>query len=407
MAIYRASEKPRRQGGTLLEIGKLFKGGPKKKGGTYGDDLDHFRFVPDKALEAFPAEGDAANLLEEMAQRFQSKFGPSPKTLRIQLIYPDIDRSFVRDNRLGSASKNGTYTVTRICDGTTCSRWMDDNYNIHNTPIPCEAKDGDQECPRGCKPYSKLSFRLVDLGYPGLVTLEPKSINDIVNIGATLEASAQTYPEYKLNEITFVLYRYEAMVSTPAHGKQRKWLCGLRVDPAFDAFAEKVRSQNRDRLLRGELAMPLVPEMEDEDDDPDALWFQYIEFLRSATDQSLIDAAEEWALTQRPLLVRRQEILAESRIARDRLQASPSFPQSRQAALAEEAAKTTEPMGKVAQDILLQVRDELNLGNQAIAETLESLYPGKKAKDLNREELRSLIQLIRKAHLGTDATIEV
>ncbi|HEY9660687.1 MAG TPA: hypothetical protein V6C65_19700, partial [Allocoleopsis sp.] len=374
----------------------------------FGSDTNRFRFTVSPDLCHLPAEGSYPNLAEEVKARFVKCFGTDrPERLKIKLIYPELKKSFVAANQAEATTKQG-FSVTRICNGDICSYWVDENFKARVDPIPCEAKGG-AECPKKCKPQARLFFRLIDLDYPGMVELSTKSINDIVRIKAVLRSALEIYPEYKLNEITFVLYRYKEKVNTPKYGKQDKWLVGLQVCPSFDRFAEEVREKKRQMLLQGSLDHELLVE-DDDYEDPQDLWLEYVNLLNAADDLQIIDQAEQWALSQEALAQQAARIKHEANTARDRIVGASNFepaptesakpkPKQNKPALLDQPIEAwqnqgQEPVGKAAQAALIEVRDKLGITNTQIADCLEELFPGKKSKDLSQIQLDELISMI-------------
>jgi hypothetical protein len=225
----------------LPEIGRIFKGGPKrdrtKDGKTYqimGEDLDSFRFEPSASTYDLPSPDNRGSLAEFLLRQY-AELGESPRALPIQFLHAEIDKDFSAINEVW-AKISGVERCVRRCDGQTQKIHMVDSNGkkmLSNQPIDCAATEGMNKCPMDCKPTGRLSFIMPCLNYPGLVVMTTHSIYDIIEIQGNLAM----YSNWDINKIPFQLCRTEKTINRTNDdgGKTpiKKWLCHLTIDPRF------------------------------------------------------------------------------------------------------------------------------------------------------------------------------
>jgi hypothetical protein len=225
----------------LPEIGRIFKGGPKrdrtKDGKTYqimGEDLDHFRFEPSPSTYDLPSPDGEGRLADYLIRQYK-ELGDAPRALPIQFLHAEIDKDFSAINEVW-AKIGGVERCIRRCDGQSQKLHLADagtKKMLSNQPIPCAAEEGMNKCPMDCKPTGRLSFVMPCLNYPGLVIMTTHSIYDIIEIQGNLAM----YSNWDINKIPFQLCRTEKTVSRTNDdgGKTpiKKWLCHLTIDPRF------------------------------------------------------------------------------------------------------------------------------------------------------------------------------
>lgn len=197
-------------------LGKLRKGG-EKSGGTYGADLDHFRFTGENGDEAIEAA-------------FTDIFGDQPKILHVYLPHKRPEENFQTWKEKWSAA-----SLLHRCDGEMTQIFLTPDGKYSKEPRPC---------PGGCDEVGRLEFiipELMDYGFIGTVVLETHSIHDILHIAGVLAKTAEycgNRPE-GLQGILFTLRRVEEKISTPGWGDNKgkrqsvkKWL--VKIEPAVD-----------------------------------------------------------------------------------------------------------------------------------------------------------------------------
>jgi hypothetical protein len=225
----------------LPEIGRIFKGGPKrdrtKDGKTYqimGEDLDHFRFEPSPSTYDLPSPNGEGRLADYLIRQYK-ELGDAPRALPIQFLHAEIEKDFSAINEVW-AKIGGVERCIRRCDGQSQKLHLVDSgakKMLSNQPIPCAAEEGMNKCPMDCKPTGRLSFVMPCLNYPGLVIMTTHSIYDIVEIQGNLAM----YSNWDINKIPFQLCRTEKTVNrTNDNGSKtpvKKWLCHLTIDPRF------------------------------------------------------------------------------------------------------------------------------------------------------------------------------
>lgn len=200
------------------KMGVLRKGGKKKtiiskksnkEVQIQGDDLDYFRYTSDTHPES--------------VSTFQSLFD-KPQELTVLLPYSTVDENFEAWKESWKASR-----LTHRCDGEFVTQIYNQREKSYIFPAA-----GQMACPGGCKQVGRLSVIIPDMlrsGHVGTVTAETHSIWDIVGIHQSLMAAYQM--RGNLQGIEFILYRYQKEISTPEHGRQMKWLVGIKPNHEY------------------------------------------------------------------------------------------------------------------------------------------------------------------------------
>lgn len=189
-------------------LGKLRKGAPKPEDGKRpGRELPHWRFVP-------------ANGYPELLDAFERRYGEKPTELDVYLPYGDIEANFATWKEAWSAGG-----LQHRCDGETCTAWLQEDGTYSQEPIPC---------PGGCKEVGRLTVILTGLfreGYIGYVTMETHSLNDLMSIMSSLQATVEARGTEDLRGIGFCLRRVQREISTPTtsgkRARRKKWLVEL------------------------------------------------------------------------------------------------------------------------------------------------------------------------------------
>lgn len=233
----------------LQRIGSLFKGTKKRiKDGKeiQGQDLDHFRFEPEESLLALRSmSGRFNNLGDELRDRWNSlkdEFGDY-KSIPVLLPFATLDANFPHSNERW-ATVGGKQQCIQRCDGELMSKWTEDGKVVLGSR-PCQMGEGDRECPAKCKASGYLSVIIPALEYPGLVTLNTHSGNDIKNILQELLYWEQA--GFDLSKIPFRLIRRAAQCDWHKPDgsvfSQKKALVFLQVDPEFGSRAITAQQQ--------------------------------------------------------------------------------------------------------------------------------------------------------------------
>lgn len=182
-------------------MGKLRKGGAKSPNRP-GKDLDYFRYTSETHPESVSA--------------FNHVFS-KPQAITVMLPYSTVDENF--DAWMEAWQKT---RLLHRCDGEYVSMIYDAQRKTYVRPK-------NTACPGGCKQVGRLNVIVPDLlkaGHVGTVTLETHSKWDIIGIHESL--SAYYSMRGNLQGIEFTLYRYQKEISTPEHGRQMKWLVGIK-----------------------------------------------------------------------------------------------------------------------------------------------------------------------------------
>jgi hypothetical protein len=195
---------------------------------TYPIDLEYFRFTSDN-----PA----------VKQKFDELFGEKPTLLYVYLPYRTAEENFSAWREEWSAGG-----LIHRCDGETMTTWRtaEGKYSQEQRPCPYftgEKKRAPQAHPPqpGCVQVGRLEIiipELVQAGHVGFVTFETHSINDIVDIMASLKQTeaARAKSPHGLRGVRFALWRRMEQVSTPAEAgkrvRRKKWM--VQIMPAAD-----------------------------------------------------------------------------------------------------------------------------------------------------------------------------
>lgn len=194
-------------------MGKLRKGGPKKKiiskkSGKeveiQGNDLDCFRYTSDTHPESVEA--------------FDYLFS-KPQSITVLLPYSTVEENFEAWMESWQSSR-----LLHRCDGEYVSMIYNASQKGYAHPLP-----NSVPCPGKCKQVGRLSVIIPELlraGHVGTVTLETHSKWDIMGIHESLSSCYDM--RGNLQGIEFVLYRFQREISTPEHGRQMKWLVGIK-----------------------------------------------------------------------------------------------------------------------------------------------------------------------------------
>lgn len=200
----------------IIPIGKLRKGGEKPANGV-GKELDYWRYTSDTHPESVVA--------------FNEIFGDKPKAIRVYLPFQSVDDNFM--------SAMEAYTASRLqhrCDGEYVVLQYDQKTKSYDQP-----EYGKVKCPGSCKEVGRLQVILPDLwlkGFPGIVTVETHSQFDIMRLYAQLNAwysgkDAKGMLRGDLSGTEMILFRYPEMIPTPSHGRQKKYLVGLKLSHEY------------------------------------------------------------------------------------------------------------------------------------------------------------------------------
>lgn len=187
-------------------LGKLRKGDEKPaQGNRPGQELPYWRFTSETP---------------DIEQAFVKAYGEECTSLEVALPFPAID-----DNWQAWQEDWVAGGLSHRCDGAICSIWLREDGTYSHEPKPC---------PGGCKPVGRLNVALKGLfhaGWVGYVTMETHSINDIINIQASLEAVVMARGSNDLTGIEFDLRRVQRSISTPGSNGKRvrrdKWMVEL------------------------------------------------------------------------------------------------------------------------------------------------------------------------------------
>lgn len=236
----------------LEEIGRLFKGAKKrlvpskKRPGEMveisGVELDHYRFEPADWTRAIASDG--VTLYDQLAQRWQQcrELFSDWRFVQVMLPYPTLEQNYHYENSKFDAAKR----CIRLCDGSICTR-HEEKYKdpktskqvtrIATNPIPCVAKEDNEDCPAGCVQRGQIKLFIPALEYPGLVILTTHSKRDIL----TLRGNLKAFGDHDLSRIPLRLVRVEEQCDRRNEdgslSSGTKWFCRLHVDPLYGGRA--------------------------------------------------------------------------------------------------------------------------------------------------------------------------
>ena len=210
-------------------IGKLRKGGPKQNN-QFGKDLEYFRFASDN---------------DAMVKAFRQAYGDQPDTLDV--YFPNSNYEAVFQSARELFGQN--HLLKEQCDGMYITQWQD-GYKMVSGKRLCEKKCKDTESRPPCpdcplKQIGRLSVILLPLleaGFPGTVTLETHSWNDLYHIADTL---AKYEP---LVGRAFRVYRKETRIGRPdkrnnTRAASDKWL--VRIEPTQETAILLIEDSKR------------------------------------------------------------------------------------------------------------------------------------------------------------------
>lgn len=194
-------------------LGTLRKGAPSeqktnangKSYGTYGKDLEWFRFDTDD---------------QAAAAKFTETYGNEPNHIRVFLPYTTVDENFQTWKEEWAAGG-----LVHRCDGVTAVRWRKPDGKYSDDPIPCPA-------PTKCKPVGRMFVVVECLKRFAYVTVLTSSIHDVIELHQNLQAAYAI--RQNLQGIPFILSRKPREISTPdgKGGRRRaeKWLLSIEAD---------------------------------------------------------------------------------------------------------------------------------------------------------------------------------
>lgn len=217
-------------GGNFPKLGKLFKGGKKRKNASgkdiFGLDLKHFRFESQD---------------EDAMHMFETAYGKEPTVIDVMLVHSTPDEAF----QFWMEEYRG-HTLMHRCDGETCVLHRLPNGQISNDPIPC---------PGNCSRVGRMSVILPKLMRFASVTVETHSKLDILQLQDNLWAAFQKLGD--LTRIPFTLSRRDRDVTYVEPGGTqaktvKKSLLFLEVHP--EVMKTHLLSLANDRLLSAGLA---------------------------------------------------------------------------------------------------------------------------------------------------------
>jgi len=267
---------------TLPYIGKLRKG--SEATGGIGKDLTYFRFTSDRP---------------DVERAFRSAYGDAPRSIEVVLPYATPDENLEVWQEAYTAGG-----FQHRCDGETMVLWRDEKGIIRHDPKPCPFA-GKPRTQNSCKPVARLTVilpKLIEAGYVGYVTVESHSVNDIINLKDSLDATYQSAAAHgaDLRGILYTLYRAPVNISTPGTDGKRvrreKWLLFIVPATEWVLGMQRLARQSQAEILGGEvkllpsetvdvetgevLTMP-EPEPELEEDNDDA----YAELVEVGPDE--------------------------------------------------------------------------------------------------------------------------
>lgn len=347
MAVIRESKIQSIQA-RLPEIGRLFKGGPKKKVQSkrdpnklvevFGEDLNHFRFEPSPRTADLPdpsGSGSLADFLRRTWDASKREFGDF-RAIPILLPYGGLNANFSYANKVF----DGNSRCVRSCNGEVCDRYQIDvphprqpGRMVKRTVqglVPCAMTDEMDECPAGCKAQGQLQMIIPALGFPGTVILTTHSGRDI----RTLLSNLKAYQQFDLSKVPFRLCRTLQNCDRPGKDGEiipgQWWFCHLEIDSQYGMLALESQQHKYLAELTGSPStvqalppaprtLPAIPELYDQKDE----WFQFqrelVECIHSGNARRLaqIEAAT-FQMVQLGIFPKSAEIRIESEVQRAR-----------------------------------------------------------------------------------------
>jgi len=231
-------------------LGKLKKGGAKPEG-SFGKDLEYFRFVAEKP---------------EVQKVFDKAFGAKPASLHVFLPYAAVEDNFSTWKEKWTAGG-----LNHRCDGVTMTQWLGADGKYHTEPKPCPyhglvQTDAEKKKDPPCDEVGRLTVIIPELwqaGHVGYVVLETHSLNDLVNIHSCLQATSEARGDNPLGlrGIEFVVSRDQQEISRPGEDGKRvkveKWL--VKIAPAADWVRLQLQAARQAAMLmpgQSPLALP-------------------------------------------------------------------------------------------------------------------------------------------------------
>lgn len=195
------------------EVGRLFKGGPKRKRKRgeqeyliFGEELPHFRFVSQKA-------GALA--------AFTSAFGKEPQRLVGYLPYPTPDECF---STWIEAWSGGGRLLYRSDGVRTVRRWLEAR-KVYSDKAEDQIAHPGLDDEQWVGRLNVFFPAILTAGYPGVVLLTTHGKHDCVRIASTLHALARDFRwrERGLAGLEVVLYRQQVEHTDPDGKKRSHW----------------------------------------------------------------------------------------------------------------------------------------------------------------------------------------
>lgn len=237
----------------FTRLGKIKKGEYNEAKGK-PVDLTYFRFV---------GEGDQKDELERV---WLEVFGNEPRMLHIYLPHKTVDENWETWHEEWS-KKQG---LQHRCDGEVMVQWLNldtllytrDYDQLRNEPCPYHSGEKARTAKKpGCTPVGRLAVivpEFLEAGYPGYVTLEISSKNDLYNITASLvDAENKANDAGRTNGlqgIPFMLRRVQEEIGVRYRNKEgdmvkskgTKWM--IRLDPSNEWVRAQLESVKRAAL---------------------------------------------------------------------------------------------------------------------------------------------------------------
>jgi Recombination directionality factor-like len=311
----------------LQTIGKLFKGTKKQTNAKgkeiQGKDLDYFRFEPEERLKAFAStNGEFNNLYDELLARWadlKEEFGDY-RSIPVLLPFSTMAENFLSGNARWATNGKAQQCIQR-CDGDYMSQWQESGKGVVRGVKPCAMKEGDRECPLGCKAEGTLSVIIPALGYPGIVQLTTHSGKEIRSL---IPKACEFWESkgYDLSKIPMRLTR--SLLACDWHKPdgsivpQKKYLVSLEVDPQYGLAALNRQQQLYHAEIMGGVAAPaltgsptgnlaIAPAKVAQRYDETMEWFDFQRSVQAsvrANDLEVLNEWHEWAIDHLPVAAR-------------------------------------------------------------------------------------------------------
>lgn len=216
-----------RQSSSLPPLGKLYKGGKKRK--KINDKGKEFEIMGlDQPYFRFESQDPDA------MRMFEREYGNEPTSIKIFLVHDTPEKAF----QFWMEDWDGGNLIHR-CDEKDCVIWRQPNGKMSTEPKPC---------PGGCKRVGRLYFVVPALRRFASVMLETHSIHDILQLQDNLNIAYERIGN--LSEFPFLLSRRDKQITYVGDDQKPHKITKslLYLEPQPDVLEQRMRRLEIQRI---------------------------------------------------------------------------------------------------------------------------------------------------------------